>query len=93
MLAIGRGLMAKPKLLMLDEPSLWLAPILVKTVFEVLKQINQAGISILLVEQNVYASLSLSDRGYVLENGKIVMEGEGRNLLQDSRIKKAYLGI
>jgi len=93
MLAIGRGLMAKPKLLMLDEPSLGLAPILVKEVFEIVQKINAQGTTILLVEQNVQQSLSISDRGYVLENGRIVLKGEGKDLLQDKRIKKAYLGL
>lgn len=92
MLAVGRGLMAKPQILMLDEPSLGLAPILVKSIFEVLRQINQKGITIFLVEQNVHVSLSLSDRGYVLENGRIAMEGKGTDLLQDAGVKKAYLG-
>ncbi len=83
MLAIGRGLMAKPKLLMLDEPSLGLAPILVKEIFEVISRINKMGTTILLVEQDVQVSLQLSHRGYVLENGRIVMEGEGETLLQN----------
>jgi branched-chain amino acid transport system ATP-binding protein len=93
MLAIGRGLMAKPKLLILDEPSLGLAPILVKEIFKTIDHINQGGTTILLVEQDVQISLSLSHRGYVLENGRIVMEGAGLELLQNPRIKEAYLGM
>ncbi len=93
MLAIGRGLMAFPKLLMLDEPSLGLAPIMVKTIFEAIARINQEGTTVLLVEQDVKKSLSLSQRGYVMENGKIAMEGKGPELLQNEHLKKAYLGI
>lgn len=93
MLAIARGLMARPKLLMLDEPSLGLAPKIVKQVFEVVKQINREGITVLLVEQNVYYSLNISDRAYVLENGKIVMQGSGKNLLKDENVRRTYLGI
>jgi branched-chain amino acid transport system ATP-binding protein len=93
MLAVGRGLMAKPVLLMLDEPSLGLAPLLVKTVFEAVKQINEGGTTVLLVEQDVQHSLQLSHRGYVLENGRVVMEGTGERLLEDSHIRKAYLGV
>lgn len=93
MVAIGRGLMAKPGLLMLDEPSLGLAPLLVKAVFEAIRQINEAGTTVLLVEQDVQHSLMLSHRGYVLENGRVVMEGSGQGLLEDPHIKTAYLGI
>ncbi len=93
MLAIGRGLMARPKLLMLDEPSLGLAPILVKTIFELLKEINKGGMTILLVEQDVQHALTLSHRGYVIENGKTVMEGTGDFLLKHEHLKKAYLGL
>ena len=93
MLAIARGLMARPKLLMIDEPSLGLAPKIVKQVFEVVKQINREGITVLLVEQNVYYSLNISDRAYVLENGKIVMQGSGKNLLKDENVRRTYLGI
>jgi len=93
MLAIGRGLMAKPKILMFDEPSLGLAPILVEEVFKIIHNINTLGTTILLVEQNIQHSLSISSRGYVLENGKVVLEGKGKDLIQDSHVKKAYLGI
>ncbi len=93
MLAIGRGLMALPKLLMLDEPSLGLAPLMVKTIFEAVQKINQAGTTILLVEQDVKKSLSLAHRGYVMENGKITLQGKGQELLQNEHLKKAYLGI
>lgn len=93
MLAIGRGLMAKPQLLMLDEPSLGLSPLIVKEVFETIKKIREEGITILLIEQNVLQSLMISDRGYVLENGSVVLEGAGTDLLTDPRVKEAYLGI
>jgi len=93
MLAIGRALMAKPSLLLLDEPSLGLAPIIVETIFGVLKQINEAGMSILLVEQNAVEALNLATRGYVLEEGRIVMEGSSSSLLNDERLRKAYLGL
>jgi branched-chain amino acid transport system ATP-binding protein len=93
MLAIARGLMAIPRILMLDEPSLGLAPIIVQTIFAVLQQVNKEGVTILLVEQNVQKSLAISNRGYVLENGRIAMEGIGKELLNNSHLKKAYLGI
>jgi branched-chain amino acid transport system ATP-binding protein len=93
MLAIARGLMTKPKLLMLDEPSLGLAPILVKEVFEIVKTVKKQNIPILLVEQNVKHSLEVSNRAYVLENGKIVLEGKGKELLGNEKVKKAYLGM
>jgi len=93
MLAIARGMMTRPKLLMLDEPSLGLAPKLVKQVFEVIKRINKEGITVLLVEQNVFHSLSIADTGYVLENGRVVLEGKGEELLNNKQVKKAYLGI
>jgi branched-chain amino acid transport system ATP-binding protein len=93
MVAIGRGLMAKPKLLMLDEPSLGLSPLIVKTVFETILKIKADGITILLVEQNVLQSLMISDDVYVLENGGIVLTGQGKDLLNDPRIREAYLGI
>jgi branched-chain amino acid transport system ATP-binding protein len=93
MLAIGRGLLSRPKLLMLDEPSLGLAPFLVAEVFEVIKQINQEGVTILLVEQNVHHALELAHRGYVLETGRIVLEGKSEELLQNEHVRTAYLGF
>jgi branched-chain amino acid transport system ATP-binding protein len=93
MLAIGRGLMGKPRLLMLDEPSLGLAPILVRAVFETVKKIKSQGTTVLLVEQNVRHSLELAHRGYVMENGRITLEGTGLEVLNNSHVKSAYLGI
>ena len=93
MVAIGRGLMARPKLLMLDEPSLGLAPILIRNIFETVRKIADQGTTVLLVEQDVKNSLGLSDRGYVLEHGRIAMEGTAKELLEDPHIKTAYLGI
>jgi branched-chain amino acid transport system ATP-binding protein len=93
MLVIGRSLMLNPKLLILDEPSLGLAPIIVAKVLDTLRQINEEGVTILLVEQNIRDSLNIADRGYVLEEGKIIIEGEGRELLSNSHIKEVYLGI
>ena len=93
MCAIGRGLMACPKLLMLDEPSLGLAPVMVKAIFDNLVRINQLGTTVLLVEQNVLRSLELSDRGYVIENGRIALDGPAADLLQSGHIKQAYLGL
>jgi branched-chain amino acid transport system ATP-binding protein len=93
MLAIGRGLMSRPNLLMLDEPSLGLSPILVKAIFDIIKAINRQGTTILLVEQNVFHSLTLSHRGYVLENGSIVMNGMGQELLKNQHIRQSYLGL
>ena len=93
MLAIGRGLMALPKLIMFDEPSLGLAPILVADTFKIIKQIRDEGVTILLVEQNTAHTLAISDRGYVLENGRIILSGKGSDLLNDDHVKQAYLGI
>jgi branched-chain amino acid transport system ATP-binding protein len=93
MLAIGRALMSSPKLLMLDEPSLGLMPTLVTEVLEVVARLKEKGNTILLVEQNVREALELADRGYVLETGRVVLEGEGRDLSRDPHIKKAYLGL
>lgn len=93
MLAIGRALMSRPRLLLLDEPSLGLAPIIVEGIFEVLSQINEAGVSILLVEQNAVEALDLASRGYVLEEGSIVTEDSADALLDDTRLRKAYLGL
>ncbi len=92
MLAIGRGLMAKPKLLLLDEPSMGLAPILVEEIFSIIQEINSQGVSILLVEQNALMALSVAHRGYVLETGRIVLTGSGKNLLENPQVMKAYLG-
>ncbi|MFN3692060.1 MAG: ABC transporter ATP-binding protein [Fervidobacterium sp.] len=92
MLAIGRALMSKPKLLLFDEPSLGLAPVIVKEVFQMIKRIHKEGVTILLVEQNAFEALKLSDYSYVLETGRIVLQGTGKGLLEDERVKKAYLG-
>jgi len=93
MVAIGRGLMAGPKLLMLDEPSLGLAPLLVEEVFRVITEINQLGVTVLLVEQNTQHALTLAHKGYVMELGKIALSGSGSELLADSNVRKAYLGL
>jgi branched-chain amino acid transport system ATP-binding protein len=93
MLAIGRGLMSLPRLLMLDEPSLGLAPLLVKQIFATVREINRQGTTILLVEQNVFNALDMADKGYVLENGRIVLQGLSRDLLHDEYVKEAYLGV
>lgn len=92
MLAIGRALMSRPKLLLLDEPSMGLSPILVKEIFEIIKDVNKSGVTVLLVEQNAKMALSISNRAYVLETGKIVMQGDAQNLLENADVKKAYLG-
>ena len=92
MLAIGRALMARPKMLLLDEPSMGLAPLLVREIFEIIQEINRQGTSILLVEQNARAALTISSRGYVLETGRIVLEGTGEALLHDPMVIRAYLG-
>ena len=92
MLAMGRALMSRPKLLMLDEPSMGLSPLLVDEVFTIIKDLNKDGTTVLLVEQNAGKSLAISDRAYVLENGKIVLSGTGEELLQSEEVKKAYLG-
>jgi branched-chain amino acid transport system ATP-binding protein len=92
MLAIGRGLMSKPKLLLLDEPSMGLAPILVEEIFSIVEEINKQGVSVLLVEQNALMALSIAHRGYVLETGRIVLEGTGQDLLHNPQVMKAYLG-
>ena len=92
MLAIGRALMGKPKLLMCDEPSLGLAPLVVKSIFEVIKQVNRSGVGILLVEQNVRAALGLAKRAYIIENGRIAGHGETKSLLEDEKVRNAYLG-
>jgi branched-chain amino acid transport system ATP-binding protein len=92
MLALGRALMSRPKLLLLDEPSLGLAPLLIREVFRVISKIHEEGTTILLIEQNAMAALNVADYGYVLETGEIVLEGTGKDLLNDERVKKAYLG-
>jgi len=92
MLAIGRALMSDPKLLLLDEPSLGLAPIMASKIFKTIKEINREGITVLLVEQNARAALKLSSRGYVLENGRVVLQGRGEELLNNEKVRKAYLG-
>ena len=92
MLAIGRALMAGPKLLLLDEPSLGLAPIITSRIFKTIREINREGVTVLLVEQNARAALRLSHRGYVLENGTVALEGEGEDLLNNEQVRRAYLG-
>jgi branched-chain amino acid transport system ATP-binding protein len=93
MVAMGRGLMSRPRLLMLDEPSLGLSPMLVTAIFDIIREINRGGATILLVEQNVFRSLKLSQRGYILENGQIVAEGPSQQLLRDPQVRTAYLGL
>ena len=92
MLAIGRALMSKPKLLLLDEPSMGLAPNLVEMIFELIVKINKTGVTILLIEQNANMALHTADRGYVMETGEIILEGAGRELLENPVIREAYLG-
>ena len=92
MLAIGRALMGKPRLLLLDEPSMGLAPMIVAQIFQIVKEINETGVTVLLVEQNAAQALALADRGYVLETGEIVLQGSGQELLADDRVRAAYLG-
>ena len=93
MLAIGRGMMAEPKILLVDEPSLGLAPLLVKAVFEALQELNRRGITILLVEQNVKATLQMTQYGYVLEQGHVVLQGKSSDLLEGEHVREAYLGV
>ena len=92
MLAVGRALMAKPKMILMDEPSMGLSPLLVQEIFDIIQEVNKQGITILLVEQNAQMALSISDRAYVLETGHITIEGDAKALLNDERVKKAYLG-
>jgi len=93
MLAVGRGLMSLPKLMMFDEPSLGLAPILVQDIFRIIRKINEEGVTVLLVEQNVRQTLAMCHRAYVLENGRVVLEGTGQALMANEHVKEAYLGI
>jgi len=93
MAAMARGLMSKPRLLMLDEPSLGLSPLLVGEIFRVIQEVHEQGVTVLLVEQNVFKTLSIADRAYVLENGRVVLEGTGKDLLANDHVKKAYLGL
>jgi branched-chain amino acid transport system ATP-binding protein len=93
MLAIGRALMARPKLMLLDEPSMGLAPLIVDQIFEIIAGLKRRGITVLLVEQNAYAALAIADRGYVMETGRISLSGTGRELLDDSKVRSAYLGV
>jgi branched-chain amino acid transport system ATP-binding protein len=93
MLAVGRGLMSRPKLMMFDEPSLGLAPVLVQDIFDLIKKINKEGMTILLVEQNVTQTLAMCDRAYVLENGRNVLEGTGKELMDNDHVRQVYLGI
>lgn len=92
MVAIGRALMSRPKVLLMDEPSLGLAPLVVKQMFETIKQINAEGTSVLLAEQNAYAALQIADRAYVIESGRIVAEGDRDAMMNDDKIRKAYIG-
>jgi branched-chain amino acid transport system ATP-binding protein len=92
MLAMGRGLMGSPKLLMLDEPSMGLAPVVVETIFETIGKLNAQGITILLVEQNAAMALQIANRGYVLETGSVALQGPGKELLHNERVRKTYLG-
>ncbi|WP_258546028.1 ABC transporter ATP-binding protein [Marinobacter pelagius] len=93
MLAMGRALMARPKLLLLDEPSMGLAPLIIEEIFDIIKELKEEGITIFLVEQNASQALALADRGYVLETGKVVIEGTGRELLSNEKVREAYLGM
>ena len=93
MLTVGRGLMARPKLIMFDEPSFGLAPIIVADIFKIIQRINKEGVTVLIVEQNIKHTLEICDRGYVLENGQIILRGTGQELLDNEHVKQAYLGI
>ena len=92
MLAVGRALMSRPGILLMDEPSMGLSPILIREIFDIIKEVHKQGITVLLVEQNAKMALSIADRAYVLETGRIVMTGTGRELLNNADVKKAYLG-
>ncbi|MDD6572148.1 MAG: ABC transporter ATP-binding protein [Thermoflexaceae bacterium] len=93
MLAVGRAMMSKPDIILMDEPSMGLSPLLVKEIFKIIKEVHKAGITVLLVEQNAKMALSIADRAYVLETGRIAMSGDARELLNDNKVKKAYLGL
>ncbi len=93
MLAVGRALMSRPKIILMDEPSMGLSPLLVKEIFNIIREVHKQGITVLLVEQNAKMALSIADRAYVLETGRISMSGEARELLNDEKVKKAYLGL
>jgi branched-chain amino acid transport system ATP-binding protein len=93
MLAMGRALMAKPRLLLLDEPSMGLAPLIIEEIFNIIKELKNEGMTIFLVEQNASQALALADRGYVLETGRVVVEGSGRELLSNEKVREAYLGM
>ena len=92
MLAIGRALLGRPRLLLLDEPSMGLAPLLVEDIFRVVRELNDSGVTVLLVEQNAKAALSIADRGYVLETGRVILGADARELLADEAVQRAYLG-
>ena len=92
MVAIGRALMAKPRLVMMDEPSIGLAPLIVEQMFSVIQEINKSGTTVLLAEQNANAALKIADRGYVIENGRIVIEGTQKELFENDEVRKAYIG-
>lgn len=92
MLAVGRALMSRPKLIMMDEPSLGLAPLIVQDIFSIIREINRQGVTILLIEQNANMALRTADIGYVMETGRITMTGSGRQLLEDEQVRSAYLG-
>ena len=93
MLALGRGLMSKPRLCIIDEPSSGLAPLMVEDIFRIIEGLRDEGIAIFLIEQNIQQSLEIADRAYVLENGRIILEGESKQLLEEELIRKAYLGL
>ena len=92
MLAMGRALMSKPRIILMDEPSMGLSPIFVNEIFDIIKEVSESGTTVLLVEQNAKKALSIADRAYVLETGKIILEGDAKVLMNDERVKKAYLG-
>ncbi len=93
MLAIGRAMMSRPRILLMDEPSMGLSPLLVKEIFKIIEELNQSGMTILLVEQNAKMALGIANRAYVLETGKVVMSGDAKEMLADDKVRKAYLGM